>query len=286
MIKATESALQRFFKNTKVLSKESKGITKGNKYRVGLALGGGAVWGISHIGVLKALKDNDIPIDCICGTSIGSIVGGLYATGLSINELLNLATHTQWKEFSQLSLPINGLLSNEPMDQFINNIIGEKNIEDLKIPFIAVATDIISGEEILLDKGKLSTAMRASSAIPGIFQPVNFKGRTLVDGGVINNVPASVVKKMGADIIIAVSTTPSLDHWAPKNSLQIILKAFLIMQNKVILGETVLADVFITVDTKGYSPIDLSSSRELYNRGLIAGLSNLEEIQTAISKKR
>ena len=286
MIKIVESALGKILKKTPSLSKSIKKINKGNRPMVGLALGGGAVWGMSHIGVLKAMEDNNIHIDCICGTSIGSIVGGLYAAGLSLDELLELSTHTQWKHLSQLTLPLNGLLSNEPMDQFINHLVGEKNIENLQIPFAAVATDIISGEEIILDRGKLSTAMRASSAIPGIFQPVHFQGRTLVDGGVVNNVPVSVVKRMGADIILAVSTTPSLDHWKPKNSLQIILKSFLIMQNKVVEAETSLADVFIAIDTKGYSPMDLGSSRDLYSKGLMAGLSNIDPIKTCINAKR
>ena len=257
---------------------------KKKKIKIGLALGGGAAWGICHLGVLKAFEDNSIPIDYISGTSIGSVVGGLYSAGLSIDKLKDLSEHAQWKHMSTLALPFRGLLSNEPMEDFITSLVGDLDFKNLIIPFTAVATDLVTGEEVILDKGKFSTAIRASCAIPGIFKPIDINGRTLVDGGVANNVPVSIVKKMGADIIIAVNTAPSLEHWMPKNSLQIVLKAYLIMQSKVTKQETALADVVISIDTKGHSPIDLSSSKDLYNKGLMAGLSNIDNIRHCLEK--
>ena len=267
----------------------SKNLIKGkkkNKPLIGLALGGGAAWGISHVGVLKALEENHISISCICGTSIGSLIGGLYAAGISTERLFDLVTHAKWKKLSHLSLPLNGFLSNEPMEELIENIIGDRTFHSLNIPFAAVATDLVSGEEVILDKGKFSTAIRASCAIPGIFQPVHYNGRTLVDGGVVNNVPVSVAKKMGADMVIGVNVSPLLNHWMPKNSLQIILKSYLIMQNKVARREASEADVLIAVDTNGYSPIDLTSSRDLYHRGYLAGLTNIDKIKHCIDEKR
>lgn len=262
-----------------ILNKNSSNPKKGKKTSIGLALGGGAAWGIAHVGVLRALEENNIQINCICGTSIGSLIGGLYSAGLSVDRLFSLVTHTQWRQLSHLSLPLSGFLSNEPMEDFIKDLIGDRSFNDLQIPFAALATDLMSGEEVILDKGPISTAIRASSAIPGIFQPVQHMGRTLVDGGVVNNIPVSIVQRMGADKIIAVNVAPSLDHWIPKNSLQIVLKTYLIMQNKVALNEISKADVLISVDTNGFSPIDLSAAKDLYNRGLIASLGTMNKIE-------
>ncbi len=262
----------------KIINKKKK------KPKIGLALGGGAAWGICHIGVLQALEDNNIHIDFISGTSIGSLVGGLYSAGVSVDRLRYLALHAQWKSISQLSLPFRGVLSNQPMGDFINSEIGHITFNDLYIPFSAVATDLITGNEEILDKGEVSTAIRASCAVPGIFRPVIINNQTLVDGGVANNVPVSVVKDMGADIIIAVNTFPSLEHWEPKNSLQIILKTFLIMQSKMAELETALADVLISIDTKGHNPVDLNNAKNLYNKGLIAGLASIEKINKCLIK--
>ncbi len=268
-------------KNIFALNK--KIIPSGNAQpTIGIALGGGGTWGIAHIGILKILEDNHIPIHYISGTSVGALIGGLYASGVSIEKLKKLAFTTRWKDISRLALPLGGLLSNEPMEKFIGNLIGEKSFSELPIHFTAVATDLISCETVLLNTGKLSTSIRASTAIPGIFQPVILEDRTLVDGGIVNNVPVSVIKNMGADITIAVSLSPSLNNWTPRNSLQMILKSYLIMQQNACRKETSQADVVIPIDTTNFSPIDLHQSKNLFERGLISGSYYINKIQLLI----
>lgn len=248
--------------------------------KIGLALSGGSLWGIAHIGVLKALEDNHIPISFIAGTSVGALIGALYAAGLSASELETLAISTQWKDISKLSLPFRGLLSNEPMEQYVHKLIGDITFSELKIPFQAVAADLISGEEVILKRGKLSTALRATTAIPGIYQPVQIEDKTLVDGGIVNNVPISVTRNMGSDLIVAVSLSSSLNNWIPKNSLEVILKSYSIMQQKIVRREMVHADISIDVDMTGCSPMDFSNGKTVYNRGLSAALLAIDQIQS------
>ncbi len=257
-----------------------------NDPTIGLALGGGAVWGISHIGVLKVFEDHQIPIHYISGTSIGALVGGLYAAGVSTERLYALALSAQWKNLSKLTLPMGGILSNEPMEDFIHHAIGNKAFSDLKIPFLAVTTDLLTGGDIILRSGKLSSAIRASTAIPGIFHPMVIANHTLVDGGVVSNVPVQAVKSFDPDIVIAVNLVPALDDWLPTTGLEVILKSLFIMQQRVVAKETSQADIVINLSMKGFSPIDFSRSRELYQKGVWDGLSYVAEIQEIIEKKK
>lgn len=275
-----------FYQVPAFLKKKAASLPQKNHPTIGLALGGGAVWGISHIGILKVLENHHIPVHYMSGTSIGALVGGLYAAGIPVQKLYELAISTQWKNLSKLSLPLGGILSNEPMEVFICNLIGDKTFEDLKIPFVAVATDLLTGEEIVLRSGKLSTAIRASTAIPGIFHPIPINNRTLVDGGVVSNVPVHAVKDFNPDITIAVNLVPSLEDWLPNNSLETILKSLFIMQQKVVAKETSQADLVINLSMKGFSPIDFSKSRELYQKGMLTGLSYISRIQEIIEKKK
>ncbi|MDF2547277.1 MAG: hypothetical protein K0R93_2175 [Anaerosolibacter sp.] len=277
--------LMNFF-NPLSLLKKKLDLSPKKEPTIGLALGGGAVWGISHIGVLKALENHQIPIHYISGTSIGALVGGLYAAGISTDKLYNLALSTQWKNLSKLSLPLSGLLSNAPMDNYIHQLIGNKTFADLKIPFVAVTTDLLTGEDIILSSGKLSKAIRASTSIPGIFHPMVIDNHTLVDGGVTSNVPVQALKCFSPDIVIAVNLVPSLSDWLPTTGLEVILKSLFIMQQRVVVKETSQADFVINLSMKEFSPIDFSKSRELYQKGMSEAISHIEQIQELIEKKR
>jgi len=172
----------------------------------------GGAKGLSHIGVIKFLEDNDIKIDFITGSSIGALIGGAYASGLSIKEIEDIALETDLTSTAKLFSPgfgKSGLVTGSKVQDFLTSILGDKNIEDLKIPFTAIATDIITGEEILFNKGNLVEAIRASISIPIVFQPVIRNNLVLVDGGLVNPVPINVVRKMGADYIIAVNILSS-----------------------------------------------------------------------------
>jgi len=177
--------------------------------KIGLALGGGSARGLAHVGVILALEAYNIPIDIIAGTSIGSVVGSLYAAGASIDQLEEAALSIKKSKtlfLIDLVLPHSGLISGERIEEMLNDLfLEDKTFADLKIPFAAVATEIESGAEVILNQGKVIDAVRASISIPGIFTPVKYENYYLVDGGVVNPVPVDVVKMMGADIIIAVS---------------------------------------------------------------------------------
>src|SRR5665648_838080 len=177
--------------------------------KIGLALGGGSARGLAHVGVILAREAYNIPIDIIAGTSIGSVIGGLYASGATIEQLEEVALSIKKSKTLFMIDPVfphSGLISGDRIEKMLNQFaLEDKTFDDLKIPFAAVATEIESGAEVILNQGKVIDAVRASISIPGIFTPVNYENYYLVDGGVVNPVPVDVVKMMGADIIIAVS---------------------------------------------------------------------------------
>lgn len=182
--------------------------------KVGLALGSGAARGLAHIGVLKVLEENKIPIDFIAGTSMGALIGATYAAGLDVEQIEEIACNTDWKLTARLflpTLPRSGFVEGKRIKDFLKALMGDPNIDTLKVPFAVVATDLLTGEEIVIHKGSLVEAVRASISIPVIFTPVRHQNRFLVDGGLVNPVPTSVAAKMGVDVIIAVNVIPSVD---------------------------------------------------------------------------
>ncbi len=172
--------------------------------RVGLALGGGVARGLAHIGVLSVLEGAGVPIDFIAGTSMGAIIGSAYATGLTVADLRDLAARTGWSNVTKLRVTQDGLICFMRMESWVEDIVGRFDIRDLKIPFAAVATDLNSSERVVLWRGDLGRALRASSSVPGFAPPVEWDGRMLVDGGVTDNVPGDVARMLGADYVIGV----------------------------------------------------------------------------------
>jgi len=182
-------------------------LSRHSPYKIGLALGSGGARGWSHLGVLQRLNELGIPLHCIAGTSIGSIAAAVYASD-SLDTMLSLATHLDWKRVAQLflevGLPRSGLLSGRNIIRFLKDVIPARTISDLSLPFAAVATDLQSESEIVLNTGNLFDALRASIAIPGILTPLRLHGKDLVDGGLVNPLPVSVCRAMGANFVIAV----------------------------------------------------------------------------------
>ena len=195
---------------------------KGLKF--GLALGSGSARGMAHIGVIQILEAYHIPIDMIAGTSIGSVVGSVYAAGASVEQMKEAALAMKQRGSFAIfdpTIPRSGLISGNRAEEILNSIaLKDKTFDDLKIPFAAVATDIKTGAKVILNQGSVIKAVRASISIPGIFTPVKYQDYFLVDGGVVDPVPADVVQKMGADIIIAVSLTEK----TPKPIIMIVNK--------------------------------------------------------------
>ena len=182
--------------------------------KIALVLGSGAARGLAHIGVLKALEQAGIPIDQIVGCSMGAMVGGAFAAGLNSQQIEEIACETNWRRVVQLLFPRrfrrDGLLDGQRVEEFLISLLGEEEIENLPKPFACVATDIRTGEEIILNSGSLVNAIRASISFPFLFQPVQLNGNYLIDGGVVNPVPVSVARKSGTELIIAVNVTPSV----------------------------------------------------------------------------
>jgi len=187
--------------------------------KVGLALSGGGARGLAHIGVLKALEREGIPVDYLAGTSMGGLIAAGYAAGLSAaymeQEAVRMGRYAQLVRLFDLSLPGAGLVEGKKIEAYLAQHLGERTFEELEIPLALMAVDLQTGEEVALTEGSLVEAVRATISMPGVFVPVYRDGRVLVDGGVLNNLPADVVRRMGADVVIAVDVSIPLEHLPP-----------------------------------------------------------------------
>lgn len=177
---------------------------KNGRIRVGLALSGGVARGPVHVGVLSVLEREGIPIDYVAGVSAGSIVGAAYCAGLPMADMREMAANWGWRQVARPTWPRNGLISFAKMEQLIIDLLGELDICDLAIPYATVVTDLDIGEQVVLRKGRLATAVRASCSVPGIVTPVEIDGHCYCDGGVADNLPVDAVRQMGADFVIGV----------------------------------------------------------------------------------
>ena len=206
------------------------------KQKVGLALGSGGSLGLSHIGVIKVLKENNIPIDYIAGSSIGALIGAYYALNPNIKKLENTAVSvSRWEliKLIDVNIPKTSLISGNKIRKFIKELIEDKSFSDTKIPLKIIATDLESGKEIIIDKGNLIDAIMASISIPGVFPPVRLKEGLLIDGGVINPTPTNVVKEMGSDVVIGVDLTmESKAEFKNPNIFQTLMRSYEILRTQ------------------------------------------------------
>jgi NTE family protein len=190
--------------------------------RIGLALGGGAARGLAHIGVLKILEQADIPIDIIAGTSMGAFIGAMYASGVPIDHMEKAALEIDWRSMARLLdpvLPTSGLTDSKKLVSFIAELLPARDFEDLNRPLAITATDINTGEAVIIKQGDLLEALRAGLAFPGIFSPVRFGQRFLVDGGLCKPIPIDVARHLGADKVIGVCTIPAVNKQTPETFL-------------------------------------------------------------------
>jgi NTE family protein len=220
------------------------------KVKIGLALGGGAARGFAHIGVIKALEAQGIVPDIVVGTSAGSVVGAMYAYGYSGFALQKMALEMDEASISDWALPFfsksSGVLKGEALQAYVNKTVHNQPIEKLKIPFGAVATDLRTGQPILFRRGNTGMAVRASSAVPSVFQPVSIGSKTYVDGGLVAPVPVRFAKEMGAEFIIAVNISSATEAQATASSLDVLMQTFTIMGQRLNQHELKDADVVIT----------------------------------------
>lgn len=243
--------------------------------KIGLALGGGAVLGAAHVGVLRALAEKNIKIEYVSGTSIGAVVACFYAFGKSWEEIKNITSELSWVDITSLSLSKYALLSNDKLATLVTKHIGNKNIEDANIPLSLIATDSSTGEKVVLDKGPVSAGIRASTAIPGIFTPVEIEGKLLVDGGIAENVPVNTVKQMGAEYTIAVDLNSSYEFKRPKHILDVIINSFHVLMNNAGKGETKDADLVIVPKLSSFNYAAMSQIEQLMKQGYEDGIKSL-----------
>lgn len=265
------------------------GVKRGKSSRkVGLALGTGAARGLAHIGVLKVLEQEGIPVDMMAGTSMGAVVGAFYAYGQSIKAIEKLAIDLGAKRlnsFIDLSLPKTGLIRGRKINETLRAVIDGAEFSDLKIPFACVATDIDCGEEVVFKEGLVWEAIRASSSIPVVLAVVKWQGRYLVDGTLVNPVPVSTVRALGADFIIAVNVIPHREitgETAP-NIFAVIMQTVNISAYGLIKASLAGADIVIEprVDDIGYA--DFKHAREFILRGEMAAKKAIPEIKRSLS---
>lgn len=253
--------------------------------KIGLALSGGAARGFAHVGVLKAFAEHQIPVDCIAGTSAGSVVGAAYASGLSVAEIIEIGRKINWRRAAGFSFSPKGLLSNQPMGAFINQHFPAQKFEDLPIPFAAIACDLETGKEVVLkDTGDLAIAVRASCAIPGVFVPIEINGRRLIDGGVVAAVPTKAVRKLGAEIVIAVDVLAcGATYWGtPSTLLGIFFQSAMMLLRAASKAHHYRADVVIVPDIAHLRPDEIGRMDEFIKAGESAALEKIEEIKTLI----
>ena len=242
----------------------------------GLAFGGGAVLGAAHVGVLKAMHETGFRADCVAGTSIGSFVAALHAFGKSWEEIEQIAVDLDWFDLSGLALSRYGLLSNRKFGRLVLKQLGRRRIEDAPIPLAIVATDICTGEKVVMRKGSVATAVMASSSIPGIFNPVQLRNMLLVDGLLTENVPVSPLKEMGASRIVCIDLLGRHSYRKPEHLAMLLMNAFYSAMRTMSEIQMEAADLVIRPNLSDFSLVDISAVPEIFEAGYREALPLLE----------
>lgn len=254
--------------------------------KVAVVLGAGAAKGFAHIGVLKVLEANHIPINMIVGTSAGSFVGSLYAYGFTAFQLQKISFDIQQSDLVDYTIPDNGFIKGEKLEGYINRMLRNTPLEKLRIPFYAVATDIQSGKEMVFGAGNAGIAVRASCSIPGAFTPVVIGGRMYVDGGVVSPVAVDAALRLGADVVIAVDVSGDGNAPKPQGTLSTIFQSIGIMYEKISAHQLQKADVVIKPNVSTIGSSDFSKRHEAVLEGERAATAALPAIRAAISRAR
>ncbi|MFZ6849343.1 patatin-like phospholipase family protein [Undibacterium sp. RuRC25W] len=254
--------------------------------KIGLALGGGAARGFAHIGVIKALESQGVFPDIVVGTSAGSVVGAMYAAGNNGYALQKMALDMDEATISDWSLPLfaksSGVLKGDALQAYVNRMVGQVSIEKLKKPFGAVATDLSSGKAVLFQRGNTGAAVRASSAVPAIFQPVTISGRQYVDGGLVAPVPVQFARDMGADLVIAVNISQQPEGQNGGSTIDILLQTVTIMGQSINQYELKRADVVIRPELAGMKGSDFAGRNLAILAGERAAMAAIPELKQKI----
>lgn len=251
--------------------------------RIGLALGGGAARGFAHIGVIQVLEENGIKPDLVTGTSAGSLVAALYASGKSGGELGALAAGMDEGAITDWSFPGRGLIRGEALARYVREQTGHKPIEQMKLPLGIVATDLDSGAPILFQRGDTGVAVRASSAVPAVFQPVKIGSREYVDGGLVSPVPVRFARQMGAELVIAVDISAVPDGNATGDVMKMLLQTFAIMGRSINGFELKEADVVLKPALPGVSSADFTARKRAIQAGRDAATAALPALKAKMA---
>jgi NTE family protein len=254
--------------------------------KIALALGGGAARGFAHIGVIKALEAQGIVPDIVVGTSAGSVVGALYAAGYSGFELQKLALQMDEGKVSDWSMPDRGIFKGEALQDFVNQAVQQRPLEKLNKTFGAVATDLHNGEAVVFRTGNTGMAVRASSSVPGVFQPVIINGHEYVDGGLVSPVPVRIARSLGADFVIAVDISARPENAKTLSTAAVLLQTFTIMAQVISRYELSEADAVIKLPTAGLSATDFNDRHLAVLEGEKGAAAALPEIKAKLAKMR
>ncbi|WP_077211417.1 patatin-like phospholipase family protein [Bacillus dakarensis] len=252
--------------------------------KVGLALGSGGARGFAHLGVIKVLRDEGIPIDLIAGSSMGAMVGCFYAAGLDIDRLYKLSKVFKRKYYLDFTVPKMGFIAGNRIKELIRIFTHGKTIEQLDIPVRVVATELITGEKVVFDNGPIAEAVRASISIPGIFVPEKYNGKVLVDGGVVDRVPVSVVKDMGADIVIAVDVSNVNQQAEISTIYDVIMQSIDIMQMELVANREIASDIMIRPRVEMFSSRAFTNIDEIIAIGEEATKNHVQSIKDLLEQ--
>lgn len=257
----------------------------GKRPELGLALGGGAALGWAHVGVLTALEEAGVRPGAVAGTSSGALVAALYAFDVSPARMEELLGWPRWKDLTDVTLSSLGLFSNRAVVEPLEEELGDARIEEARLPLAVVASDINSGERVVLCEGPLLPALRASACLPGLYTPVEIDGRTLVDGGVVDNVPVGVLDRLGADVRVGVTLGERVEFEKVRTLVGVLVNAFLMAVHTGARHELERhADVVVKPDLAGYHYWQLAAREEIRGRGRDAGRRAVEPIRAALRR--
>lgn len=255
--------------------------------RIGLALGGGAARGFAHVGVIQVLEEAGIRPVLVSGTSAGSLVAAIYASGKNGRQLQHIAETMEEAAIADWTLPLfnRGMLRGDALARYVNSQVGARLIENMPLPLGIVATDLHSGQSMLFQRGDTGTAVRASSAVPAVFQPVRISGRDYVDGGLVSPVPVRAARQMGAELVIAVDISSPPDGKLGGGTLDVLLQTFSIMSKSINYFELRDAEVVVRPALDGVSSADFGARKRSIEAGRLAMRQVLPQLQAAIAAR-
>lgn len=277
-------------KNKKEVEKEQKKQAKNEipetKLKTGIVFSGGGVRGFAYVGVIKAFKEVGIDFDFVAGTSIGSLIGAIYASGMSVEEMEKKALEVKQKDFTSSKLFFVPSKT-ERLEKLVEQSLPKLTFKGLKKPLCVVAVDLKTGKEVHITKGNLAKAIAGSCAVPGVFRPVEFGNYTLVDGGLVNNMPADALRDMGADIVVSLDINPTRGNGTESTKMLDVLKAALriLMVSNVVNGY-VHSDYIIKIDLSDFSQLKMGDTKELIKRGYEATKKVIPEVEKILERNK